>query len=160
MRPDQRRISQQPLPAGSRSGSVEAALAGQQTGVPPFVPALSAFTALQVNALSSPFRLGTMPAAGRIWTVILSYFTATDATYSAGVTLTFAAVQATVAALTLAAVELGASGPGQGHPGQCDISFNGLPVASGEQLVLNINGGITVTDLFQRASAVVLFSVP
>lgn len=136
-----------------------------QTGAPPFVPSLQAATVVRQAVAVTKFF--TFPSAGRIWSVALSYFTTTNASYSISTSQTYAAVETTPPAsdnlsiaLTLGIVELGAADPNQGFSGQSNLSFNGLPVPAGTGLMLDVNAGSLIANLNQRASAVVLYSIP
>jgi hypothetical protein len=130
---------------------------GQALGTPPFVPSLKSATQIrQSTGVNTFFTFGS---AGRIWAVALSYFTTTNNSYSVSTSQTYAAVE-TQSGLTLGIVELGAADPNQGFSGQSNLTFNGLPLAGGDKLILDVNNGTVVANLNQRASAVVLYSIP
>ena len=130
---------------------------GQALGVPPSVPALKAATIVRKNVSISTFF--TFGGAGRIWAVALSYFVTTNNSYTLSTSQTYAAVE-TGSGLTLGIVELGAANPNQAIPGQSNLAFNGLPISNGDTLNLDVNAGSVITNLNQRASALVLYSIP
>lgn len=129
----------------------------QTLGTPPFVPALKAATVVrQATGVNTFFTFGN---AGRIWAVALSYFVTTNSSYAVSTSATYAAVE-TGTGLTLGIVELGAANPNQGFGGQSNLPFNGLPIAKGDSLKLDVNNGSVIANLNQRASCVVLYSIP
>jgi hypothetical protein len=102
----------------------------------------------------------SFPSAARIWTVMLSYAIVSDTTYTAAAPVFAALVELATAPLPLAVVELSLADVKQHDSGVCPVSYNGLPVLSGDTITLTINGGTTVTGVRQEASAVVLYSIP
>jgi hypothetical protein len=156
-RPDQRQSAAMPGSPGSRSGAGDIAGALGYPGIPAAVPNQQQFRSRRQPA--GVYTLGTFTAPGRIWTVILSYFVSTDDTYS-GTTNTFAEVDTAISGISLGVVELGASDKDQGFAGQSNQGFGGMPVLQGESVILNVSGGATTPHLTQRASVIVLYSIP
>jgi len=157
-RPDQRHVGHAGA-AASRSGSGDLAGALGYPGTPPAVPNCVAAQALR-RGVAGGGNFFTFPQAARIWTVFLSYTVVSDTTYTAATPLFAAVVQLAAAPLPLAVVELSLAATSQHDSGTCPITYNGLPVLSGDSLNLTINGGLTVTGVRQEASAVVLYSIP
>ncbi len=155
MRPDQR--TQDPLshPVPSRAGSAEL----QATGVPSFIPALQSAYAVNAQPGSTPLTMFTFPQAGRIWALHLSYAMASNSSYSGTITSqAYALVKAGSTILTVIEIALG--GPSTNDSGDSDMVINGLPVPAGTALILDINNGASISNVAQRASAVVLYSIP
>jgi hypothetical protein len=121
------------------------------------VPNCKAAVLIQQNVGQPHFF--TFPAAGRIWTVVLSYAITSNNSFSLATSRNFAAIQ-TASSLTLAIVQLGVAGADQAANGQSEPPLNGLPLTQGDSLILNVNGGVVVNNLDQQASAVVLYSIP
>ncbi len=142
--------------AGLSSGGT-IAQESQALGVPPAVPALQSAQRTRQGATQVTFK--TFGGAGRLWGVSLSYALQTDGTGPGAATQFFADIE-TGSGTTLAVVELGVSAANQAVNGQDGGSFNGLPIANGDTLVLNVNNGNAVTHCFQRASCLALFSIP
>ncbi len=141
-RPDQRAIAGGGGVSGSRSGAGDLAGALGYPGVPGAVPNLQGASLFQQN-VSRP-TLYTFTGAGRIWLVILTYtITSNNGFPVAGqqpTVRTVAALQATLNPLTLAAV--------------------GLPVVSGESLVLSVGNVGVVPAVDQQATVSMLYSIP
>lgn len=129
----------------------------QTLGGPPFVPQLKSATVVRQSVAVTPFF--TFPSAGRIWAIDLSYFITTNNSYAVSTSQTYAALE-TGSGKSLAIVELGASNPNQGFGGQSTKPLNGLPIVAGDTLILDVNNGAVISNLNQRASVVVLYSVP
>jgi len=102
----------------------------------------------------------TFPKAARIWTVTLSYVITSNASYSLATSRTYARIVTDPGLVTLAIVNLGIANQNQHSEGQSEPPLTGLPVTEGESLVLDVNGGTTVPQMNQQASAVVLYSIP
>lgn len=157
-RVDQRLVTAAGAVPGSRSGSGELAGALGYPGVPPAVPNLLGATLLQRGvSITSMF---TFPQAGRIWQVVLSYAVTSNASFTLSTARTVATVQTVTSGLTLAVVQLGIANPNQHAEGTCPVAFGGLSVVPGETVRLNVNGGNTIAQMDQQASATMLYSIP
>jgi hypothetical protein len=189
-RPDQRPQEPVPYTPGSRSGGVvqvtnlatsglaletttqainttlgspaqettQVALLSQvaNAGAQPFVPGLQSANSLRKGAqVATAFY--TFTANARIWRVGLQYSACAYTGYT-GPNSFFSTVS-TGGGVTLAVVELSLGTLGQ-IQGNDPAALPGLPVLSGDTLLLNVNNNTTVTDTSQRASVTVLFSVP
>ena len=161
-RPDQRAIAGGGGVSGSRSGAGELAGALGYPGVPSAVPNCQGVSLFQQN-VSRP-TLYTFTGAGRIWLVILTYtITSNNGFPVAGqqpTVRTVAALQATLNPLTLAAVQLGIAGPSQHAEGTVAVPYPGLPVVSGESLVLSVGNVGVVPAVDQQATVSMLYSIP
>lgn len=140
-----------------------ATAANQQTqltvGVPPGVPNIASASSLQQSVNSSPITFYTFTGAGRIWDVSLTAALATGSTYASGRQAAY--VQVLAGAVVLEVLELAITDPDQLDSDHGDLSMNGLEVANGTQLILDINGGTGLgTDSQLRASVNVLYSIP
>lgn len=160
MRPDQRHVRHSGGTGGSQSGSGDVAGALGYPGQPPAAMNLQPAQALRRAPIGGG-TFFTFTAPSRIWTVVLSYTASTLSTYPAGsVTKLFAFIQTGIASIPLAPVELSLSNPGQNEHETVAPPLPGLPVTQGDQLILNINGGVSVPGIIQEASAIVLYSTP
>jgi len=152
-RPDQRVIPTAPgTVPGSRSGSPEAALSLQQTGVPPLVPGLK--TAQKLHQNVGIFNILAPAQDIFVWGCILSSSIDTNASFSLATAATFAVVQ-TASGITLGVVELAVGGPNQAANGQSPPLMFGIPISAGDVIQLSVNGGTPITNLNQNASAIV-----
>jgi hypothetical protein len=130
------------------------------TGVPPNVPNIKSADAVLILPGATPLTFFTFPANGRLWDVSLSFALATTAAFAGGLSPVYARV-ITGSGIDIAIVELAISGPSQFVPGNADLSLNGLAVALGDTLILDINAGVPLAaGATMRASCTVLYSVP
>lgn len=129
----------------------------QQRGIPPAVPSLSSAQRTRQGVSQVAFK--TFGGAGRIWRVRLASSVASDNTFSGAPAQLIHDIE-TGSGTTLAVAELSISGPLQSVPGGDSDLFNGLPIANGDTLILNVNNGVSVSGVTQRASALVLYSIP
>lgn len=144
--------------AGLASGGTIAQEA-QGLGIPPAVPALQSAQRTRQGVTQVSFK--TFGSAGRIWRVRLASSVASDNTFTAATPPAQLIHDIeTGSGTTLAICEMSISGPNQTVPDGDSGTFNGLPVAQGDTLVLNVNNGVTVSGVVQRASALVLYSIP
>jgi hypothetical protein len=145
---------------GWSAGPVSAAQQIQAFGIPPVVPnTLSASFIGQGAGGGGPFF--TFSKAGHIWAVHLSFAAATNSSYTGGVTQLYARVKAsTGTGLDLCVIELAVSGPNQNANGDGDLSMPGIPVAKNDQLILDPNNNVALTNGVMHASTVVLYSIP
>lgn len=128
-------------------------------GVPPGVPNVRSAQAVFIQPGSSPVTMLTFPSQGRLWGVSLSYALASDAGYSGGLAPTYCRV--TVGSITLVVVEGALSAASQTMQGNADLPLSGLTIAGGENVVLDVNNGISLgSDTSGRASASILYSIP
>lgn len=159
-RPDQAHIFGGSGAGGSRSGSGDAAAASQYPGVPPAVINCKTFSALKRSELGSPHVLGTFTAPGRIWTVVLSYAIRAGATFTGQTVACFAAIETNLSGLSLATVNLGLAAPSSVANGQSEPPIPGIPVVTGETILLDVNSGTSVGSVLQFAGAIVYYSIP
>lgn len=159
-RPDQHHRGSAGSLAGSRSGSGDLAAALGYPGSPAAVQNCQTFSTLRRGVSGSPFTLGTFSAAGRIWTVVLSFSARTDSAFAPGTAGVYASVLTNIGGLTLATVNLGISAPSQVANGQSEPPIPGIPVRLGESVLLDVNNAVTVPDLLLLTSAVVFYSIP
>jgi hypothetical protein len=135
------------------------------TGVAPLVPNYfivgSHGLGPAVTAISGP------PTTGfRLWNISLTYGLYANGTLAAAQT-GFAAIRTHVGGLWLNVVDNGiglfsasnTSGSAQSVVGQV-IPLNGYPIAAGESLDLNVNGGTSITNILQRCAFSIYYSVP
>lgn len=128
-------------------------------GVPPGVPALKAASVLRQPPNSSPAVFFTFPSAGRIWSGVLSAAVVTANSYPNSVQELYCELR-TGSGLILGVTELAISVAGQIDSNSVSMTINGLPVAAGDTLVLDINNGGNIGNGSLRASAAVLYSTP
>lgn len=133
------------------------------SGAAPFVPNLLSVAARQkapgVNVLLTFGVIpGQPPSLFRLWNAVLSLAAASNNSYNAGVTQMYAELR-TASGLSLAILELAIGGatagstPMTANSGPCVVNHNGIEVESGDELILDVNNGATVTNLSIRASA-------
>lgn len=158
-RPDQRQLLQVPAVPGSRSGSGELGGALIYPGLPSAVPNCQSASRL-LEPVTSGQVFFTFPAPGRIWQVVLSYVITANNSFSLATIKTYSSIQTVISNLILAVAENGVAGPNQASQAQSEPSYSGLPVVQGESLTLIVNAGNSIAQLDQRASAVVLYSIP
>ena len=128
-------------------------------GIPPNVPAITAMDALNKAPGDSPVTVYTFTAPGRVWGVELSLTAAASAAFSGGWNRIFAVAQIDNTT-PLAAIELALNAADQIANDTVYVPFNGLAVAQGQPLVLNINGGTAVSLSTIIASVVFYHSIP
>lgn len=157
-RPDQRLTGGPGGAPGSRSGSGELAGAFGYPGVPPAVPNCLGGSVFQ-NAVGFQL-IVTMPQAGRVWMVALSYVITSNNSFAPATARTIARIETVTAALPLMPIQLGVAGPNQHDSDTQAVVLPGLPVVEGEVIRLNVNNGNVIPNLDQQASAVVLYSIP
>lgn len=188
-RPDQRRPQPVPYTPGSRSGvtaqvtnfatsglaldtTVQAvnstlgvpqqdttgqALTNQivTAGAQPWVPNMhSASLILQGPSITT---VHTFAAASRIWGATVTYAAAQSG--GSGTTQLYALVR-TGGGIVLAVVEVTVAGPATNDSNTSTVSIPGIPVSSGDKIVLDVNNNGNLTGGVQRASCNVLYSVP
>jgi hypothetical protein len=128
-------------------------------GIPPNVPNVASASAKLIAPGSSPVTFHTFAAAGRLWQVSLSAAVNINASFTGNASF-YAQVKTGTGGITLELVELAAgTAPGQDST-HGDLQLNGLPVAAGETLMLDVNNGAAVANTSMRASGLVLYSVP
>lgn len=118
-------------------------------------------SASQVNVgPQAPTGFHTFANNGRIWGAHLSFAAASNGSYGTGaITQLYARVR-TASFFTICVIELCLAGPGQPVNGDGDPTFPGVPVLAGDALQLDVNNGIVPSNVLQRASVTVFFSVP
>jgi hypothetical protein len=131
----------------------------QAMGAPPYITGLRSFSEVNGSAAASPYTIHTFGANGRLWYAHLSAAVATSSAYSGGLSGVFAELS-TGSGLVLGVIELSIGAAGVSDSGNGDMSIGGLPVASGDTLLLNVNNGTSITDAFIRSSAMALVSFP
>jgi len=101
----------------------------------------------------------TFFSPGRLWAVHLSFAAASNNTYVAGsIAQLYARILA--GANVIGIIELALSAAAQQANGDADPAFPGFPVPGGTVLSADVNNGVTVTGVLQRASGVVWYSIP
>ena len=128
-------------------------------GVPPGVPGVQSASKLFGSQTGSPYTLFTFPGIGRVWGASLSFTIAANSSY-AGATNNVYALLKTGSGVVLEIIELVVTNANQIDSDHGDIPLNGLIIASGDTLVLDVNNGVGVTNAVMRASGFVLYSVP
>jgi len=101
----------------------------------------------------------TFPKAAKIWGSHLSYAVGANSAYAAGNSQFYARVK-TQSGFIMCTIELAVSDASQDPNGDGDPTFPGVPVAAGDKLQLDVNNGVTVAGVVQRASVVVFYSIP
>jgi hypothetical protein len=152
-RPDQQASPSHPVSAGGVS------LGQMNLGVPPGVGQIASVKHLFGGPSGSPYTLFTFPKKGRIWGASLSVSIAASASY-AGATSNVYAELATGSGITLEIVELAVTNINQVEVDHGDMPLNGLPIAAGDTILLDVNNGTLISDTTIRASGFVLYSVP
>lgn len=135
--------------------AIAALLSGQ--GVPPFVAGMKTVSATQATPLVSPITMLTAPADSRLWAIMLSFAVSTNSAYA---TQDGPFAQLKIGTVVLLTCQLAANGPGQGLSSDQALNGYGLPLLAGQQLVLNVNNGTSITNMFIRAAAVALYTTP
>jgi hypothetical protein len=111
----------------------------------------------------SPTVFYTFPSAGRIFACELTFTFGTNNAYAVGVQQLYARVT-TASGIILGTVRLTATVPSQSGNGQGGITApeSGIPVAKGDQLIFDVNNGVTLTgnDGVMDAECSVLYSIP
>ena len=189
-RPDQRVQQPLPLTPGSRSGvsgeiqldttglaldtSVQAVnntlanpaqqstLAGllsqiATAGAQPFVPNMASASKILQAPGGSPYTVHHFTANSRIWGATISAGAST--TGGSGSTSAYAQVL-TGGGVTLAIVELIIAGTTAYDSDTAVVSIPGIPILSGDTLILDVNNGTGIGGGTMRASCTVLYSTP
>jgi hypothetical protein len=135
-----------------------------QKGAQPFVPNLQSSSQRQVHETSSPATVFTFPQNGRLWSAQLTYAIATNNSYTGATNLLYARLFLQ-SGVDLSLVECAVGGATAGGTPSSDSNgdrgaWNGLPVHSGDKVVLDVNNAVSITNLAQRASAVINYSIP
>jgi hypothetical protein len=128
-------------------------------GTPPAVPNCKSAQALR-RAIAGSGTFFSFPQSGRIWTVLLAYTVVSFTGFTGSLTKFAATVTTQIGGLPLAVVELSLAAVNNHDSGVCALTYAGLPVVSGDGLILTINGGVVVPGADQEASAAVLYSIP
>ena len=157
-RPDQSHVAGFPGMAGSRSGSADLAAGLGYPGIPP--AALNMLSDQKLRSGAGVTAFHTFSAPARIWSVSLSYAILTDGTFPAGAVFVDSLVSTVLGGVALATVQLGLSVANQHAELQTDRVLPGLAVTKGESVQLAVNNGAVISGMFQRASALILYSVP
>lgn len=149
------------IPDGSGWAPSPSQIAAQisLTGASPGVPGITSVSGIALSAAGSPYTLETFGAKSRIWQAQLSLAAATDSAYAGGLAGINARLQ-TGSGIILAVAELAIGAAGESEAVMSSAALNGIAVAAGDTLQAIINGGISITDAFIRASALVLVSSP
>jgi hypothetical protein len=131
----------------------------QSMGAPPYVKNMQTAGVSQVAPTSST-SLVTFSGAGRIWYVSLSLAVSASSSYS-GTNGEFAQIEINTSPDTvLLDCECCTNDAGATMSSNHDLALSGFPVASGDEVFINVNNGTTVSDVLIRASAVVYYSIP
>jgi hypothetical protein len=129
-----------------------------QTGVKPFAPNYMTQAARRHNE-TTVTTFYTFPTTAHLWSATLAFTIVTAPAYTPGITKCFADLS-TGSGIALLTVELGVAAVNDHDSNTVAVGFNGIPVAAGDTLVLNINNGTTVPNLNQQATAIVGFATP
>lgn len=151
--------------AAKETGNLATAANQLITGVAPLVPNYfiigSHGLGPQIAAITGP------PTTGfRIWNITLSYGMYGNGALAASVA-GYAAIRTHNGGLWLNVLDNGlglfaaanTSGSAQSVVSQV-VPLNGYPIAAGESLDLNVNGATSITNVLQRASFSIYYSVP
>jgi hypothetical protein len=143
----------------AQDGTVSGLPSNLQTmGIPSFIPNLASATQIGVNA-QGPTTFKTFGANSRIWYALLSFTVAVNSTFSASTTRVYARILA--AGIQLPIVELSVANPNQHADVAAPLVINGLPVANGQTLQLDVNNGTSLgSQGVMSASCTVLYSTP
>lgn len=134
---------------------------GVTAGTAPFVLGLK--TASLVNQTASTFNFFVFPQAGRIWDCNLAFAASSNASYAGG--LQSAYCQAGVFGgggpnLAFTPCQLSLSAPSQSVAATASAQVPGFAAAKGQQLYLDLNAGVAITNALLSASVTVLYSIP
>lgn len=129
-------------------------------GIPPYIPGLDSASEARMSATDSPYTLVTMPAAGRLWFATLSYGVATESGYDLGGNDPAARIYINSDTRTILLAQAVIAQAGQNAQADQGLGFGGLPLAEGDVIGADVNGGSEITNVSQNASTVVLYSIP
>lgn len=141
----------------AKDTTVQATNSQLATGVAPFATNIQSFSLLQVNQTGSPYTVHTFGAAGRLWAAHLSFALSANNSHT-GNDQAFATLG--INSKVLIPIELAVGGSNSTDSGDGDLSMPGYPVANGDELILNVNGGAAISQALMRASCVGLVSFP
>jgi hypothetical protein len=143
------------LGAPSQDSTVQAQLT---QGVPPAVQNAAGYARVNADETGSPYTFHTFAAGSRLWGVHLSLAIYKN---SAAVSPTQAyGTVKTGSGLFLTVAEAAISGPNTSDSDNSDLTFPGIAIAAGDTLILDINGGVGVSNGGIRASCLVIASTP
>jgi hypothetical protein len=128
-------------------------------GVPPGVPNINSASTVGGSPEDSPDTVFTFPEDGRLWGVVLSAAVASGSGYTTGAARFYAIAQIGDP-VVVASLELNLAGASMSESDVVYVPFNGIPVAAGTPLILNINGGTAVEFVVFNISAVFFYSIP
>lgn len=126
-------------------------------GAQPFVPNMKSASAILKNPASSPVTVHTFTAASRLWGAIIT--AGIGSTSGTGTTNAYALVK-TGGGVVLTIVELAIAGATSDNAGSSPVSIPGIPVLSGDSIIMDVNNAVGIGGGVMRASCSVLFSVP
>lgn len=138
------------------------------SGAAPFVPNLKSVSSRQKGP--GVYNLLTFPSIGgvltfyRLWNAVISLAAGSNNSYNAGITQMYGELR-TGSGISLGIVELCIGGatagstPMNANPAPCVVNHNGVEVESGDTLILDVNNGVTITNLNLRASASLSYQV-
>jgi hypothetical protein len=128
-------------------------------GTPPYIPNLQSASAAQMSPAGSPYTLVTFTAQSRIWAAALSFSVSSSSAFT-GSDGPFCGLEIGSGSGTLLICQLAVDGPSQGLSSDKELEIGGIQVDPGTSIIINVNNGTSVTDLFIRAGAVVLYTTP
>lgn len=132
----------------------------QTFGAQPFVPNQESTHLRGKNELGSPYTVYTFPQNARLWTVQLTYAIASNNAYAGGTTQASAGLTLRSGLdLSIVEVSLGST-VGESDSNGDRGNWNGLPIAQGDIITLDVNQGTSVTGVTQRASCIITYSLP
>jgi hypothetical protein len=126
-------------------------------GAPPWVQNLQSASAIELSPGSSPYTLFTATSDCRIWGGNLSFSCSTSSAYSASEQ---AYCTMTIGSNVSLACEQALNGPSQVAQSDPSLGMLGIALAASDSVVISINGGTTISDVFIRAAAAILYTVP
>ena len=145
----------QPRRHPARAGRGMTMPGGRSFGMAPSVPNVtSGESILQPPSVAAFY---TFTAAGRIWGATVSY--AMGSSGGTGSNQGYARVRIQ-GSTTLAIVECCVVGAPSADSNTSDQSYNGIPVPKGTKIQLDVNNNVTIAGVVQRASGLVVVSMP
>lgn len=129
----------------------------QTAGAQPWVPNMHSASSILQGPGASPYTVHTFAAPSRIWGASVSMGVGVSG--GSGTKQYYSLVK-TAGGIVLAFVELVTEGATDKDSNTNTVQIPGIPVISGDQILLDVNAGAAISGGVGRASCNVLYSVP
>jgi len=131
----------------------------QTLGIPPFIPNAQPFGAVELGPTGSPHTIvPAQPKSTFIWYGHLSFAGSSNAAH-VGNDHMYAMLH-TASGKPLLPCEIAAGDAASATSSNAELTIGGVPLAAGDPIVLDVNGGNGVTNTLFRAACVVILGTP